>query len=471
MGATRVTSPLHDSQLTEQVSAYSLGTSYAVLPAAVVDATKRVILDTLGCIVLGSTIPSGRIMSGYVRDNGGTGEATVVGAGFKAPAAYAALANGTQSHADELDSSHISWGHPASVAIPTGLAICESRGLGGQDLINTVVLSHDIGARLLKAVGGRRPLLDRHHSHSTVMFGVGAAAAAGRALELDQQQHQFALALAMFNISSPAAFMDERHHMSKAMTHGQAAFAGVSGALLAARGFEANEAVIEAAHGLVELWGTDATDISEITARLGEYYSVTDTGFKYYSAGYPIHAPLWGSLKILRDNDLDPGDVAAVRVGMSSQGAEVVDNREMPSICLQDMVSLGMTLGRLGYEDAHDHDALARPEVQTLRGKITIVRDPVIEAERPTGRSAWVEIDTTDGRTFRVPEQKAPGHWELGGMPWDDVEAKFDSLVTPRLGADVTAKVVAVVRDLESAASLDELTALLSGPSVGDSPA
>jgi hypothetical protein len=43
--------------------------------------------------------------------------------------------------------------------------------------------------------------------------------------------------------------------------------------------------------------------------------------------------------------------------------------------------------------------------------------------------------------------------------------------VTPRLGADVTAKVVAVVRDLESAASLDELTALLSGPSVGDSPA
>jgi 2-methylcitrate dehydratase PrpD len=466
-----VTSQLRGSRLTEQVSAYSRGTSFAVLPADVVDSAKRVILDTLGCIVLGSTIPSGRIMSGYVRDNGGAAEATVVGGGFKAPAAYAALANGTQSHADELDASHVSWGHPASVAIPTGLAICEARGLGGQDLINTVVLSHDIGARLLKAVGGRRPLLDAHHSHSTVMFGVGAAAAAGRALELDQQQHQYALALAMFNISSPAAFMDERHHMSKAMTHGQAAFAGVQGALLASRGFEANDAVIEAAHGLVELWGTAATDISEVTARLGDYYSVTDTGFKYYSAGYPIHAPLWGSLKILRDNQLDPAEVAEVRIGMSSQGAEVVDNRDMPSISLQDMVSLGMTLGQLGYEDAHDQEALDRPEVKALRAKITIVRDAVIEAERPTGRSAWVEIDATDGRTFRVPEQKAPGHWELGGMPWEDVEAKFDSLVTPRLGSDVTSKVISLVRELESANSLDELTALLTGPSVGDSPA
>ena len=153
------------------------------------------------------------------------------------------------------------------------------------------------------------------------------------------------MAIASMNVFSPAAFHDELNHMTKAMAHGQAAFAGVSGALLAMEGFEANERILESPHGLIDAWSTDETDISLLTAGLGEYFSITDTGFKYYSAGYPIHAPLHAALDLIHEGEIAIDDIRFVIVRMAPQSAEIVDDRAMPSISLRDMVAVGMVLG------------------------------------------------------------------------------------------------------------------------------
>jgi 2-methylcitrate dehydratase PrpD len=457
---------LRTSKLTASVAEYSRGTRFETLSDSVVDMAKRVILDTLGCMVLGSTIDSGQIMAGYVRSLEGKPQSTLIGAGFKAPAAFAALTNGTCSHADEMDASHISWGHPAGIAIGLSLALCEAQGLGGRDFINAATLMHDIGARLVDAAGGRQVILETNHTHSSVLYAVGAAAASGRLLNLDQMQMQYALALASMKIFAPAAFMDERNHMTKAMTHGQSAYAGVTAAQLASRGFEANERIYEAEHGLMDFWENKKSDPSRCIVDLGKYYSITDTGFKYYSAGYPIHAPLHGALQILRDNKLSYNDVASVKLGMGTHSADIVDNRENASISVQAMVSLGMVVGSLTYDDAHNEEALERPEVRRLREVVTIFRDPELDAKSKSTRAAWVEIKTKDGKTYRAPEQLPPGHWERGGMPWADAEAKFSLLVERRLGAETSKKIIGLVRRLETLDDLTELGRLLSGPSV-----
>jgi 2-methylcitrate dehydratase PrpD len=453
---------IRDSKATEIVCAYSCATTFEALPERVADCAKRVILDTLGCMVLGSTIDSAQVMRSFVASIGGKPQATVIGGDLKAPAGYAALANGTAGHADEMDSSHISWGHPAAIAIATSLAMCESLNLGGKDFINAVVLMHDIGARLMAAAGGRQAVMDTHHSHSSALYAIGAGAAAGRALGLAPSQMRHALALASMNISSPAAFMDESNHMTKAMTHGQSAYAGVTGALLAFSGLEGNERILESRNGIMDLWWTDRADVGEITARLGDYYSVTDTGFKYYSAGYPIHAPLYGAIQLMRKNAIKPDQVAKVRVGMSTQSAGIVDSRDTPSISLQAMLSLGMFLGKLGYEDAHDEEALERPEVKRIRNVIEIVRDSDMDRRAPTTRAAWVEISTTDGKVVLAQEQLPPGHWEVGGAPWADLEEKFSALVVPRLGEEASRGIIQLVKRLEESANLASLTKLLS---------
>ena len=341
--------------------------------------------------------------------------------------------------------------------------MCEAGGLGGRDLINGVALSHDIGTRVFTAMGSRPAWLRTHHTHSSAPLSLGAAAAAARLAGLTQVETQHAMAIASMNVFAPAAFHDELLHMTKAMTHGQAAFAGVSGALLAREGFQANERILETPHGLIDAWSTDETDLSVLTDRLGEFFTITDTGFKYYSAGYPIHAPLHAALELLREHQIDVDDVTAVVVRMAPQSAEIVGNRAMPSISLRDMVSLGMVLGKLDYEDAHDADALRRPDVQRLRSVIRIEPDTALGRHRPERRCARVDIETST-QTYRSGEYIPPGHWELGGMPWDAAEVKFRSLVGPRLGDDVADELVAILQQLEHLDDISALTALLAAP-------
>ena len=139
--------------LTAQLAKYIVATDYTKIPDDVVDCTKRVLLDTLGCMVLGSTLPGGSIMEKYLRATGVVGNTTVIGSSLKTSTAYAALANGTSSHADELDASHKSWGHPASLSVAAALAVCEAAERSGRDLVNGVALSHDIGTRVFTAMG------------------------------------------------------------------------------------------------------------------------------------------------------------------------------------------------------------------------------------------------------------------------------------------------------------------------------
>jgi 2-methylcitrate dehydratase PrpD len=455
---------LRESGLTERLAAHARSTDFATLPEEVVDRAKRVIADELGCMVLGATMPPGERMRSFVESIGGRQGSTVVGGGVAVPAGYAALANGTSSHSDELDGVHVSQGHPAGTSVAGALAVTEQLGLGGRDLINAVVLSFDIGCRVLIGMGGGHAVRREHHVHGSPLYALGVATAAGRLLELDQLRIRYAMALAMLNISVPASFYDERNHMSKAMNQGQAAYAGVTGALLAASGFEAHERIMEAKDGLVDGWRTERTDIEAMTAGLGESYSIMDAGMKYYSAGYPINSPLAGAFALMRDHGIAAADVAHVRVGMAPASADVVDNRSMPSICLQDMLSVGMVLGRLHYEDAHDETVLLRPDVRRLRGAIEIVRDATLAQDAAARRVSWVEITTRAGQVHRGPERIAPGHWELGGMPWDDLGEKFASLVDPRLGAEATQRILAFVRDLENHDDLTPLSAALTRP-------
>jgi 2-methylcitrate dehydratase PrpD len=450
------------SSLTCDVAAYSLATKFEALPAEVVDRAKRIVTDELGCMVLGSTLPAGERMAAYVRSVGSAAESPVIAAGLRAAPALAALANGTSSHSDELDGVHISQGHPSGTSVAAALAICTARGLGGWDLVNGVVLSYDVGCRMLLALGGGHALRKAQRLHSSQVYALGAAAAAARLLGLEQLAVQHAMALGVMGAFVPTAFYNERNHMSKAMNQGLAAQAGVTGALLAEQGFEAHDDIVDTRDGLLDVWATEQTDPAVVTGGLGESFSILDAGFKYYSAGYPIHAPIAGGLEILRRHELTADGIAGIRVGMSPSSADVVDSRPMPSICLQDMLSLALVLGRLTYDDAHSADLLARDDVQRLRSAITIERDSTLGPDAAKRRVAWIEITTVDGEVIRGPARIAPGHWETGGMPWTDLQAKFASIVQPRLGTERCDRIFEIGRTLDEQPDLGELAHLLS---------
>ncbi|MBV6760344.1 MmgE/PrpD family protein [Rhodococcus opacus] len=236
------------------LASYATATQYETLPGEVADRAKLIVFDQLACGFVGAELPAGRIIGRYVADMGGKPQSVVLGSPDRSSAPLAALANGTSGHADEFDSVHatsdfLGTGHPAAIIVPAAAALAERQFCTGRDLVNAVTLGYDVGARVISVTGGLAPMMGNHGIDPGSLHSLGAAFACARLLGLDESRHLFAAALAVQQSVALNAPYGERRHMSKAFVTGQAAYAGVTGAVLAAAGFEASDNIFEARAG------------------------------------------------------------------------------------------------------------------------------------------------------------------------------------------------------------------------------
>jgi 2-methylcitrate dehydratase PrpD len=229
---------------TQHLAKFIAETTYPDLPEAVTNHIKRCILDWLGAALAGTVEPASQAIVQIVKDLGGSGESTVIGASFRSCCVNAALANGVTGHAAELDDIHeASVIHPGAPVIPAALAVSERTEASGEELIVAVAVGYETGIRIAKAV------MPSHYEywHPTGTCGTfGAAAAAGRLLRLDEGTMLHALGVAGTEASG---LIESFGTMGKPFNAGRAARDGVTAALLAERGFTGPTSILDAAKG------------------------------------------------------------------------------------------------------------------------------------------------------------------------------------------------------------------------------
>lgn len=450
-----------NSSITDTLTEYSASLSYADLPDRVVFRAKSVLLDELGCMILGRMLDPGRISEQYVRTFEGRSEATVVGTALRAPVPLAALANGTADHADELDGSHITEGHPGATIVSACLALGEYGDASGKDLITALVVGYDIGTRLVEAAGGRFKLLAERHLHSDFLHAFGAALGGARLVGLEPSRFCHAAALTACQAVSVGAFFAERRHLSKSFTYGHLAHSATSSVLLAQMGMEGNDDVFDAEHGIINAW-CDPARADESTARLGEYFAIVDSNFKFYSAGYPIHTPIEGALSLMQEHQLVIDDIESIRVSMNTNCATTVDQREMPSISLQDMLPIAMVYGKLGFQEAHNQENLHLPDVARLRDAMELEIDPEMDRTTPRGRGAGVSLTLRDGREVQRTVDWPYGHAYRGDVTADELAEKSHSMLDDIIGSETVDDLVAAVMELDRSDNLSALTRTLA---------
>ena len=137
----------------------------------------------------------------------------------------------------------------------------------------------------------------------------------------------------------------------------------------------------------------------------------------------------------------------------------VVNNREMPDVCVQHMLAVMLLDKTASFAAAHDKPRMKDPAVLKQRAKVQLVFDPIVEPNLEA-RQAIVEVTLTDGTTLTEHVKAVRGTPE-NPMTRDEIIGKSRDLITPVLGAATSAKLIARVLDLENVKSVRELRPLL----------
>ena len=420
------------SPVMSQLSAYIASALRRSLPPAVIEKTKHHILDTLAAMISGSRLAPGMRAIGYVKTLGGVKEACVIGSNIITTAVNAALANGMLAHADETDDSHApSLTHPGCGIVPAALAMAERERRNGAALLRAVALGYDVGCRLTQSLDAYQFREDGHSTHS---FGpmFGAAAAAGALADLRERQVRHLLSFTAQQASGISCWMRDGEHVEKAFDFGgMPARNGVTAATMVAHGFTGVDDVFAGERSFFVAYGRKP-DPAVLARGLGANYEIMNTNIKRWSVGSPIQAPLDSLLDLIREHQIKAKDIEKLVVRVAHQGANTVDNRDMPDICMQHMCAVMLIDGNVTFASSHDQKRMRDREVLALRNRIELRGDDALSAAMPS-RQGIVEVRLRDGRELKRHTTAVRGTAE-NPMTRGEVDEKSYDLMAPVIG-------------------------------------
>jgi 2-methylcitrate dehydratase PrpD len=442
----------------ERLSQYMAAAAATPLPAPALEQAKLHILDTLGAMVSGATLRPGRLAIAFARSYGGDKVATVVASDVVVGPIEAALANGILAHSDETDDSHApSTSHPGAPVVAATLAAGEKFGIDGAHFVRAVALGYDIGTRMTMTLGPDFAV--GHKSTHAVAGNWGTAAAAGCCAGLSEQQMRWLVDYTAQQSAGIMSWQRDRDHIEKAFVFaGMAARNGVNAALLVQAGWTGVDDVLSGSDNFFAAYGPQA-DPNGLIEGLGTRFEVERTNIKKWTVGSPIQAPLDALWNLKQAHAFKPDEVEKVIVRVARTEASVVNNRDIPDICLQHMIAVMLIDGTASFAAAHDVARMKDPEVLRQRAKVELVPDDELEKRRPA-REATVEVVLSGDRRFSEHVSAVRGTAQ-NPMTKDEVVAKCRDLMAPVLGTERCDALTKLVLSLETQTDLRAMRPLL----------
>jgi 2-methylcitrate dehydratase PrpD len=411
-------------------------------------------------MISGSNLLPGQRAIQFAHAYGGKEVSTVVASNVSCGPIEAALANGVLAHADETDDSHSpSQSHAGCAVVPAALAAGEQFGIGGTHFIRAVVLGYDIGPRVTMTLGGQQFEAESHWSTHSISPLFGAAAAASCAASLNAQQMRWMLGYTAQQSAGLGAWNRDTEHIQKAFLFGgMTARSGVTSALLVQSGWTGVDDIFSGKDNFFQAYNPHA-DPSGLIDKLGERYEVVRTNIKKWPVGSPIQAAL-DALEILRkQHRFNADQVQQMTVRLATDEAAIVNNREIPDICVQHMLAVALLDKTVTFASAHDPTRMKDSAVLLERAKIKLVPDEELEHLMPL-RVAVLEITLADGTHLTRRVDNVRGTPE-NPMTRDEIIAKARDLITPVLGSAKCTALIGKIFDLESVTDIRELRPLL----------
>lgn len=440
----------------EELARFVAETGWDDIPPPVQRHAKLVLLDTLGVILAGSERPEVRDVRDRLTATAGTG-ATVYGRGWHTnDPRTAALLNGIAGRSIELcEGLRLVSGQAAAQVLPGVLAVGESVGASGQEIMAAFVLGYDAAARLCSAF---TPWPLAHQNGQACLLA--AVAAGARLRGLDAAGISRAMRIGVTLVLTPSYTNVVAGATALNVAGGMSGFAAALAPDLALAGFEARDDAIEEA--LSNLVGSGFNPDGFLDG-LGSTWHITQNYFRLYACCNPIHPALDALAHVLAAlrpsaDEIDRIDIETYRFAAMMRNPDP-PNYFASKYSLPHAAAAMIVTGGAGHRSLDDA-ALRNPAIAALRPKVHIVENPAMTAVVPGLRPARVSVTLTDGRqaTRSVESHRGDFHEPFAES---ELRAKFGELAGEVLTPEGTAAVEAAVDGVERWSNPGDLVALL----------
>ena len=416
-------------ETTETIVSFVEALTFGQLGTEVVHQAKRRLVDSIGCAIGALDSPPARIARAAADDISATRPATVFGSQHASSPEMAAFANGTMVRYLDYNDMYFSprggGGHPSDM-IPAALAVGESLGSSGADVLAAIVTGYEVLGHITGAVRLRERGWDQG-----VHVVVAAAMAAGKLLGLTREQLGHAVSLAIIpNITTRATRVGELSMWKGCATAG-ASKNGVFAALIAARGMTGPPTPFDGPDGIKHrVMGPFDLEIPHRPDR----FVLEEIHTKYWPAEYNAQGPIDLMLRLgrgLQPDDISRIDVETYWLAYSEIGMEpekwTPHTRETADHSLPYLLAVALIDGDVRL-DSFTEQRIADPTVRRLMQKIDIAENPEYTGRFSSELMCSISISLTNGEVVSGEIAHPKGHLR-NPVTDDELDSKYAGLI------------------------------------------
>jgi len=372
-------------------------TNFDDIPKEVIEHAKLEILDLVGRTMYGNKTFPGKTIADYVREMGSVPEASVLGAGFKTMAAYAAFANASLGHCLELEDIGEGGTFDATGILCSVLALGEKTAASGKNVLESYVVGHEIQGRVCRACLASTSKRVSQFKHGFL----GCATGAAKVLGMDADGIAMSISLAA---SQASGLFPSSATMAHYLDFRTAARSGVEAALLVQRGIISRKDILEAPNCfLEELVGLGDYNLDQMTSEWGKEWAASTVLIKRYSCCFLAHRPLDTIITLMKENNIIYDDIESAELEIGLYGLMLLridepQNEYEGHFSYKHVLAAAMLTGRAWIESFTD-EAVKDPKYVEARKKIKVTPRP----DWPKGRlgtQGIIHLKLKDGRSF-----------------------------------------------------------------------
>lgn len=446
----------------QKLAAFIYQLDYQQLPSEAVQQSKILLLDQLGCQLIGSAVEWNQPAYKFVKENKYGGAATIVNYGDKVHVDDAAFVNGTFGQGCELDDYYDQGGgHPGAASVPVAMALAEKRRVNGKSFITAMVAGYEIGWRIGR---GLLPEMMRRGDHAQGVVGVFiAAATAGKLLQLDLNKLTHALAIAGSHASGTMEY-DQSGGEVKRMHNGIACSGGLRSAMTADLGLTGPPTIFEGERGILKVFSGECRTEPIIQA-MGLDLAVLHAAIKRFPVNASQHSPIELLDKLIKENKIQPNEMKKLEVGVNEgvilHGGSIYEPKEVieAQFSLRFSLALRLLKGSNELKFYLDSNVWRDPSILELGKKIELFGDPTAVRERRF--ACQMKITLASGNVIEGSLSSPKGS-SSNPLSKEEMTEKFLGMASAVLPDERLNRIVQKVERLEAEEDLSNLASLLS---------